>query len=52
MSFTVLIDDVEYDLEDLTEIVRWNNALEQAGVDNWEGHEEAVAIYQAMNGGK
>ena len=38
MSLTVVIDGVDYDIEDLTGIVRWSEALDEAGVDNWEGY--------------
>jgi hypothetical protein len=50
MSLCVIIDGHEYDLEDLTELVRWNTALDEAGVDNWEGIEEAITIFNKMVG--
>jgi len=46
MSLSVLIDGVEYDIEDLTNIVRWHDSLEEAGVDNWDGYDEALEIYR------
>jgi hypothetical protein len=50
MSFTLFIDDVEYDIEDLNNIVRWAEALDEAGVDNWEGYDEARAIFREKCG--
>ena len=50
MSLTVVIDGVDYDIEDLTGIVRWSEALDEAGVDNWEGYDEARAIFREKCG--
>lgn len=44
------IDFNEY--EDLLEDRAWLMALEEAGVDNWEGYEYAAKIYNEMNEGK
>lgn len=32
--------------ESLLEQVRWLECLELAGVDNWEGYDEAVSMFQ------
>lgn len=42
---TIEIDGVLFTTEELTTIVRWHDSLEEAGVDNWEGYEEALVIY-------
>jgi hypothetical protein len=44
---TVTISLSEY--EELLESAAWLGALEHAGVDNWEGYDEAVSIYEQMN---
>jgi len=41
---TVTITQEEY--EEFLETRRWLGALESAGVDNWEGYDEAVALFQ------
>lgn len=43
---TVTISQEEY--EELLERSMWLDALEAAGVDNWEGYDEAREIYQEM----
>jgi len=42
----IVIDKSEYD--QLVKAALWGEALDAAGVDNWQGHDEAVAIYQEM----
>jgi len=34
--------------EELLRAAMWEQALELAGVDNWEGYDVAVEIYQDM----
>lgn len=41
---TVTITVKEY--ESLVEDSQWLNALNCAGVDNWEGYEEAISILE------
>lgn len=41
---TVTITVKEY--ESLQKDLQWLNALECAGVDNWEGYEEAISILE------
>lgn len=43
----VTIELSEY--EELLEAAAWVSALEAAGVDSWEGYEEAQDIYDEMN---
>lgn len=43
---TVTITAEEH--ERLLEAELWLSALEAAGVDNWDGYEEAIGIYQEM----
>jgi hypothetical protein len=43
---TITIPLTEY--EDLQKAALWEQALESAGVDNWDGYDEAVMIYQEM----
>ena len=43
MRETVTIDKEE--LEELKERLRWLDALEQAGVDNWEGCSYASQLF-------
>lgn len=48
MSEDITIPRVEYD-----ELIRRSellNCLEEAGVDNWEGHHEAVKLYNERMG--
>lgn len=40
---TVEISQAEYN--ELREMAEWAHCLEAAGVDNWEGVEEAIAMY-------
>jgi hypothetical protein len=42
----MIINRSEYD--DLVKAALWGEALDAAGVDNWQGHDEAVKIYQEM----
>ena len=44
MNETVTITKSEY--KQLLKDSNWLSALEQAGVDNWEGIDEAIRIYQ------
>lgn len=41
---TITITKTEY--EELLAAQRWVDCLEGAGVDNWEGYDEAVNLYQ------
>lgn len=41
---TVTITQEDYD--EILERLMWLDALEAAGVDNWEGHDVAVEIFQ------
>lgn len=41
---TITIPKAEYD--ELLANQRWVDCLEGAGVDNWEGYDEAVELYQ------
>ena len=41
---TITISKTEY--EELLGAQRWVDCLEGAGVDNWEGYDEAVELYQ------
>lgn len=43
----VTISVSEY--EELLEAAAWVSALESAGVNNWEGYEEAQNIYEENN---
>jgi len=43
---TITIPKAEYDA--LIDCQIWSDALEAAGVDNWEGYDEARAIYQQL----
>jgi acetyl-CoA acetyltransferase len=47
MSKMTEISEERY--EYLLERDAWLDALEQAGVDNWEGYDEALEIYNAFN---
>lgn len=47
---TVTITIEEYD--ELLEAVIWLDALDAAGVDNWEGIDEAREIYNDMENDK
>lgn len=48
MTNTVTISVEEY--EELIESQVWEQALQQAGVDNWDGYDEAIQIYQELKG--
>ena len=48
MPKTVTISEEEY--EDLLDDVEFLNALRMAGVDNWDGYDEAIDIYQSARG--
>lgn len=43
---TVTITAKEH--EELLRADMWVQALEAAGVDNWEGYDEAISIYQEL----
>ena len=43
---TATISKEEYD--SLLEAQRWLQALESVGVDNWEGYDEAVNIFNGF----
>lgn len=58
MGFNILLKNMK--LNKMTEISEeryeylierdaWLEALEQAGVDNWEGYDEALEIYKENN---
>ena len=48
MSKTVTIPEEEYN--DLLDDAEFLNALRMAGVDNWDGYDEAINIYQSARG--
>ena len=48
MSKTVTISVEEYN--DLLDDAEFLNALRMAGVDNWDGYDEAINIYQSARG--
>ena len=45
---TVTISIEEYN--DLLDDAEFLNALRMAGVDNWDGYDEAINIYQSVRG--
>lgn len=45
---TVTISIEEYN--DLLDDAEFLNALRMAGVDNWDGYDEAIDIYQSVRG--
>ena len=45
---TVTISIEEYN--DLLDDAEFLNALRMAGVDNWDGYDEAIDIYQSVGG--
>ena len=48
MPKTVTISIEEYN--DLLDDAEFLNALRMAGVDNWDGYDEAINIYQSARG--
>lgn len=44
---TVTIPQAEYD--EMIERIEWLECLEQAGVDNWDGYDEARELYRERN---
>lgn len=48
MPELVSVDVVEW--SDMVERLKWLDALEAAGVDNWQGIETAHEIYEEMKG--
>ncbi len=48
MSKTITISVEEYN--DLLDDAEFLNALRMAGVDNWDGYDEAIDIYQSARG--
>lgn len=48
MSKTITISVEEYN--ELLDDAEFLNALRMAGVDNWDGYDEAIDIYQSARG--
>ena len=48
MPKTITISEEEYN--DLLDDAEFLSALRMAGVDNWDGYDEAIDIYQSARG--